>query len=133
MGRNVTIIKAVPPHDLFTLQVIVLSGDLEPGVRYKCVPVKGDSPKVAADASDTSRAAAERVEPKVGTQRALVLQALRQAGFGDRKGWTDSELSRICSIPLNSVRPRRLELVEQGWVRDSGRVRDGSTVWELVE
>lgn len=116
----------------------VLSGAPESGKRYRLVPVGGDSPKVAHGASDTSLRAAERAAPKVGTQRHEVLGLFRNdnwnrsRGSGMIHGFTDSEMAHASGLPLNSVRPRRLELVEGGWVRDSGRRRDGSTVWEYV-
>lgn len=76
-----------------------------------------ESAKLRHDAKETSRLAALHVAPRSGSQRERVLVALRRAG---KKGMTDDELSHELRLSPNSVRPRRLELVEGGWVYDSG-------------
>lgn len=75
---------------------------------------------VAADARPTSVAAAQRVLPKSGSQRAAVLAELVTCGDA---GATDDELAHRTGLALNSVRPRRLELVDAGMVLDSGDTR----------
>lgn len=96
---------------------------------------------------DTSAAALALAAPKAGTQRARVLDALRhderrtlqrRPRFGaDSVGLTDVELSHDTGLPPNSVRPRRVELVDAGWVEDSGRRRKHNgrdhVVWTLTE
>lgn len=118
-------------HDATVLMALVLSGaaSLSHGSKFKLVPVDGDGPQLRHDAPDTSRAAAERVRPKVGTQRATVLNELY---WTIDPGATDQQISERTGIPLNSVRPRRGELVKQGWVRDSGKRRNGSIVWTYI-
>ncbi len=65
--------------------------------------------------------------------RAKVFRALVSA----RKPLTDEELIRLSRLPANSARPRRIELVSLGVVRDSGRTgvtRSGRKAvrWEVV-
>lgn len=83
------------------------------------------------DAADTSRAAALRALPRSGTQRARVLNLLRNAG-----PMTDEEMQKALALSPNAQRPRRVELVSGGWVRDSGLRRPTvmggpSIVWEV--
>lgn len=75
------------------------------------------SPKVREDARPTSREAAAKVAPGVTTQRGRVLRVLVDAAD---QGATDEQISERLGMALNTVRPRRLELVEQGYVIDSG-------------
>lgn len=89
------------------------------------------STKVRHDATDTSRAAAARIYPKTGTKRWVVLQAIAQSSGG----LTDEEMQQRIPMSPNTQRPRRVELVEQGFIRDSGKRRPTSTgddaiVWE---
>ena len=74
--------------------------------------------------SDTSKAAAERIEPKAGSLRAKVLAYLRVEGPS-----TDKEIQAGLNMQGSTQRPRRIELVESGHVVDSGERRDRSTVW----
>lgn len=83
---------------------------------------------------DTERAAAELVTPRTGTQRARVLDYIGEAG---QRGATDEEVAAGLGMLANTERPRRVELEEGGWVRDSGRRRDtasgtAAVVWELT-
>lgn len=53
-------------------------------------------------------------------------------------GATDEEMSIDLGMPANSLRPRRLELVQEGRVRDSGRRRrlasgNDGIVWEACD
>ena len=82
--------------------------------------------------SMTSRAAAERIEPKLGTKRAIVLAFLRSNG-----GATDEEMQRSIPMGANTQRPRRVELVAARLIRDSGKTRatsggDQAVVWEAA-
>jgi len=84
--------------------------------------------------SRTSREAAESIEPKTGTKRAIVLAFLRGRGPA---GATDDEMQRDIPMGPNTQRPRRLELVAARLVRDSGRERDtaggdAAVVWVAV-
>jgi len=84
--------------------------------------------------------AAELVAPKAGTQRAKVLAAfvVRLPDGRPSKDWdrTDVELCWKTGLPANSVRPRRVELVDAGWVEATGRTRVHNgrkhTLWTLT-
>lgn len=77
--------------------------------------------------SDTSKAAAERIEPKAGSLRAKVLAYLRVEGPS-----TDKEMQAGLKMQGSTQRPRRVELVASGHVVDSGERRDRSAVWVAV-
>jgi hypothetical protein len=87
--------------------------------------------KVVANPASTSAKAARNVEPRTGTQRARVL-----VDIVEHAGATDHEIARRLSMLDSSVRPRRGELAEGGYVVDSGRIREhqGSdwTVWQAT-
>lgn len=76
-------------------------------------------PALAQEHSETSKEAARQIEPVRGTLRARVLDAIREGG-----GYTDEEGMGILEMPASTYRPRRVELVEAGLVRDSGQTRD---------
>lgn len=87
--------------------------------------------KLMEGAKPTSVAAAESVKPKSGTQRWRVLRVIAYAG---EEGVTDEQIMERTGLPLNTVRPRRLELVEGGYALDSGDTRPMAsghqgTVW----
>lgn len=67
----------------------------------------------SADAADLARAGA-------ATQRDRVLAAIRAAGSA---GLTDEQIADRLELNPSTGRPRRIELVERGQVRDSGRTR----------
>lgn len=71
--------------------------------------------------SETSRAAQASAQPKAGTKRALVLAFIRGRGAD---GATDEEIQRDLPMGPNTERPRRVELVDAGLIRDSGRRRE---------
>lgn len=89
--------------------------------------------KARSDASGTSRAAAEAVAPRRGTQAYTILSAIADA----QAGLTDYEIQRTTRVPASTERPRRGELVDGGYVRNTGRTRlhDGRvwTVWEASD
>lgn len=82
--------------------------------------------KVRHDHPDTARAAALAVAPRTGTQRRRVLERIAA------RPSTDDEIQRALNMNGNTERPRRVELVDGGWVRDSGLRRKGAIVWELA-
>ena len=98
-------------------------------------PMEG---RVHRDGTDTERAAALRVMPRSGTQRAAVLHALRMVG---NDGLTDYQLHAIYKIGARPHVPatRREELIADGWpIVDSGKRRPTDTgspaiVWRLEE
>ena len=87
-------------------------------------------------APETSRQAAEANAPRSGTQRAKVLLAL----FGARSrhlGLTDDQIAAETGLVGNAVRPRRGELVADGFVEDSGERRSSwmghpAVVWTIT-
>lgn len=89
------------------------------GALDACAALPDPSPGVAlrSGAGDTERAAAEAVFPVSGTQRRSVLDAIAAAGDD---GLCDHEVQERLGMNPSSVRPRRGELVDGGWVEDSG-------------
>lgn len=83
--------------------------------------------------SETSREAAVQAEPKSHTQRHAVLRVIRSHG-----PCTDEFVQEILEMNPSTQRPRRIELVEGGLVRDSGRTaktRSGrkAVLWESID
>jgi hypothetical protein len=76
--------------------------------------------KIRSNASPTSIAAAIAALPKAGTQKNLILGLIRDAGAS---GLTDEQIAQASGLDENTVRPRRVELAEQGWIRLSGEFR----------
>lgn len=70
--------------------------------------------------SPTSRSAAIRAEPTAGTLRAAVLAFIRDSG---PSGATDEEIQDALALPGSTERPRRIECLTAGTIRDSGQVR----------
>jgi len=67
------------------------------------------------------------------TDRAAVLMVIQQSTHGR----TDEEIQRMLKLNPSTQRPRRIELVQAGKVRDSGRTRKtksgrAATVWEVI-
>jgi DNA-binding IclR family transcriptional regulator len=73
------------------------------------------------------------MRPTAVTDREAVLNLLtRKMG-----GMTDEEIQRALKLNPSTERPRRIELVQAGKVRDSGRTRKtasgrAATVWAAV-
>ena len=101
-------------------------------------PVNVNDVPVHADATDTETAAANRIAEVAGKLRAQVLQWIIEAGA---EGMTGKEAGSLYALSLGrdandgsarySVMPR-CELRQIGLIRDSGRRRDGSSVWVTV-
>lgn len=68
--------------------------------------------------SDTSVAAAQSVRGKTEALRRRVLACLMANG-----PLTDEQIQRFSELPASTERPRRVELVRDGRVRDSGERR----------
>jgi hypothetical protein len=86
-------------------------------------------------APETERKAAIAVYPRTGTARRRVLDHIAAAG---EHGSTDEEASLALQMRLYTAAPRRKELVDDGWVEDSGKRRPTATgtdaaVWVLTE
>lgn len=91
-------------------------------------PVADKQPVPPHSGSETSRDAAEAINPKTSTQRRVVLNYL----LSNPSGATDDEMQESLRLPGNSQRPRRRELELAGLVKDSGRRRDKKIVWVAV-
>lgn len=83
--------------------------------------------------SPTSREAADAILPRADTLRRAVLDALQAAPAG----LTDEEMQDQIPMTASTQRPRRVELVEAGLVRDSGDTRPTrsgrkAVVWKAV-
>lgn len=79
----------------------------------------------------TSEEAAAAILPRTETLRRAVLDAIRNAGD---EGMTDEELQESLAMNPSTQRPRRIECVGLGLVKDSGRTRPTrsgrkATVW----
>ena len=82
---------------------------------------------ISRNPSATSAKAARQIEPRSGSQRARVLADICQ-----HNGSTDYELSFRLKLLASSLRPRRRELVQAGYVQDSGKTRTHrGTSWTL--
>lgn len=85
--------------------------------------------------SMTSSDAAKAIEPKAGTLRSMLLNELRQ--FRE-SGLTDAQMQDHTGMDPSTQRPRRIELLKAGLIKDSGRTRKTAsgrqaTVWVAVE
>ena len=94
-----------------------------------------DSPetKLRTDARPTSAAAAAKASLRAGTARRKVL-----AQLCDVADLTDEELQAACGLGPNTQRPRRVELVEAGFVTATELTRPTSTgspsiVWTATD
>ena len=81
----------------------------------KQLPLFERPPYVAG--SETSKAAAIDIEPKIGRLQAKVLAHLRL----HPEGYTDEQMQICIPMAASTQRPRRVELVGKGLVRHSGR------------
>jgi hypothetical protein len=85
-------------------------------------------------APPTERLAAAMIFPRSGSKRRQVLDFIARSGDD---GATDEEVSLATGMRLYTAAPRRFELVEDGWLEDSGRTRlttthSPATVWVLT-
>lgn len=94
-------------------------------------PAENAPGKAHRTARDTERKAAREIAPRTGTSRAKVLFSI------DALPQTDDELQRRLSMNPNTQRPRRVELVEGGYIEDSGERRKTASnsdaiVWQVT-
>lgn len=94
-------------------------------------PATARAPHVRGSA--TSEAAARKMDCKLAGKRLKVLREIIRAHNDSPAGFTDNELVdwmvRHFSWSVNTPRARRVELVTDGWLEDSGERRNGSIVW----
>lgn len=84
--------------------------------------------------SKTSKAAAERIKPRVAGGLKIVFQYLESCGL---RGATDEEVREATGLGENTARPRRIGLRDRGLVVDSGKTRltkagRHATVWVVA-
>ena len=82
--------------------------------------------------SETSKAAAIAIKPRIGPMHRAILDYLEYSG-----GSTDEELQRFIPMAQNTERPRRRELQKAGLIEDSGKTRQtksgrAAVVWVLA-
>jgi len=70
--------------------------------------------------SETSRAAAFEIEISAETLRGKVLRCIRDARSS---GATDEQIQIHLGMNPSTQRPRRVELIERGLIKNSGRTR----------
>lgn len=85
------------------------------------------------DHPDTAKLAALRAAPRTGTARRRVLMTIANCGAD---GATDEEIQHSLGMNPSTQRPRRVELVQGGWIEDSGKRRrtlsgDQAIVWVI--
>lgn len=102
----------------------------------EAVPDRDAPGKARREGPDTARAARLAVLPRSGTQRRKALRAVCARYTTAGEGLIDEEIESRCGFAGHV--PRRLELVEGGWLIDSGErrpTRAGSpaTVWVPTE
>lgn len=113
------------------------SRDYCPDCDGKRQPLLEEAEQIARSApyvrgSETSKKAAGAIQASSAALRVQVLAYLLTAG-----GATDQEIQQALDMRASTQRPRRVELVEMGLVRDSGRTRETesgreATVWEVA-
>lgn len=80
------------------------------------------------DAAETQRVAAVAAYPSTGTWRRKVLDYISSR----EEGATDEQIQDALRMNPSTQRPRRVELVEGGWIEDSGRRRKTRSRREAV-
>jgi hypothetical protein len=70
--------------------------------------------------SETSREAAEAIEPDTATLRGVVLAYIRRQG---QRGATDDEMQVALGMNPSTQRPRRVELWDAGFVERTNMTR----------
>lgn len=84
--------------------------------------------------SETSRAAARSfTETDLNNLQQQVLACVRQAGYAGR---TDEEITTITGLNPSTVRPRRVELANKGFIKACGQraTKSGrkALVWKVI-
>lgn len=81
--------------------------------------------------SVSSRAAADAIEPKAGTLRAVVLDYLRDNGPR-----TDEQIATELNLNPSTARPRRVELLQRGLIAPAGWGQTSSNrkaqLWDVI-
>ena len=88
--------------------------------RSDVVPVVPQRAAPYVAGSRTSAAAARSIAGRSKSMQDRVLEFFKLRG---QFGGTDQEIANFLRLPENSIRPRRIELVQIGLVCDSGKTR----------
>ena len=86
-------------------------------------------------ASKTSTAAGAEIQTRAKTLRDKVFLFIKSRR---EFGATDHEISEVLELPIDTARPRRVELRDTGMICDSGRTRPTrsgrlATVWTISQ
>ena len=84
---------------------------------------------------ETSVAAAESLLRRLSVLQQQVLDALHEHKRRTGDGMTDGELETLPqfrSLRFSTIRKRRTDSMQKGFVRSTGNVREKMTVWEPV-
>lgn len=93
-----------------------------------------DTVTIGRPVQRTSAEAALKAYPKSGTQRGRVLAFLAEHGPA-----SDDVIQAVLGMSPNTERPRRRELVQGGWVEDSGETHklgvtgNQAIAWQVTE
>jgi hypothetical protein len=75
----------------------------------------------------TSLPAYESIKPNLGHKQLKVLEAIVNITEGIRRGCNDREIAKYMNLPINTITPRRNELVALGRIYECGKFRDDVT------
>jgi hypothetical protein len=111
-----------------------LPAGCEPTYRPRVTVPALDRATTVAGRHHNSREAARRALGRSGTQRVKIYELVR----AHPEGLTADDVQRLTSFPVNSVNPRVNELVNDGYLVDTGRRRETrygvlATVWEVAQ
>lgn len=102
------------------------------GYREALANITDDAPH---NGSETSKAAARSIAPRMNPMRVSILAALIRA---DPQGLTADEIERCTGMTGNSIRPRLVEMETLTWVVRDGDTRETrsgrpASVWRVTE
>jgi hypothetical protein len=105
----------------------------EPTYRPRVTVPALDRQTTVAGRHHNSHEAARRALGRSGTQRVKIYELVK----AHPEGLTADDVQRLTGFPVNSVNPRVNELVNDGYLVDTGRRRETrygvpATVWEVA-
>lgn len=97
-------------------------------------PIDENVVRIGRRSPKTSQIAAQRVLPRTGTKRKRVFELIEQAG---ERGLCDHEIEQITGWLHQSASSIRNSLMNDGWIKDSGRRRktpqnNEAIVWVVI-
>lgn len=98
-------------------------------------PISENVVRIGRRSPKTSQIAAQRVLPRSGTKRKRVFELIQQHG---ERGLCDHEIEQITGWLHQSASSIRNSLMNDGWIKDSGRRRktpqnNEAIVWTVVK